>query len=102
MGGERKKWSAGGETAGTEPECNAAGEPQTEARRVCGALQNAARAEGAFCEVEWGVVGREEGPATRGAQQKRALVAAISRFGPKWANVDNRSITISCEVPPNC
>jgi hypothetical protein len=32
--GERKKWSAGGETAGTEPERNAAAEPQTEAARV--------------------------------------------------------------------
>jgi hypothetical protein len=29
--GERKQWSAGGETAGTEPERNAAAEPQTEA-----------------------------------------------------------------------
>jgi hypothetical protein len=32
--GERKQWSAGGETAGTEPERNAAAEPQTEAARV--------------------------------------------------------------------
>ena len=31
--GERVNWSAGGETAGTEPERNAAAEPQTEARR---------------------------------------------------------------------
>jgi hypothetical protein len=31
--GERRKWSAGGETAGTEPERNAAAEPQTEGRR---------------------------------------------------------------------
>ena len=31
--GERKQWSEGGETAGTEPEHNAAAEPQTEARR---------------------------------------------------------------------
>jgi hypothetical protein len=31
--GEREKWSAGGETAGTKPERNAAAEPQTEARR---------------------------------------------------------------------
>jgi len=34
--GERKKWSADEETAGTEPERNAAAEPQTEARRSCG------------------------------------------------------------------
>ena len=33
--GERKQWSAGGETAGTEPERNAAAEPQTEARTFC-------------------------------------------------------------------
>jgi hypothetical protein len=31
--GEREKWSAGGETAGTKPERNAVAEPQTEARR---------------------------------------------------------------------
>jgi len=31
--GEREKWSAGGVMAGTEPERNAAAEPQTEARR---------------------------------------------------------------------
>jgi len=29
--GERKQWSTGGETAGTEPERNADAEPQTEA-----------------------------------------------------------------------
>jgi hypothetical protein len=29
--GERKKWSGGGETAGTKSERNAAAEPQTEA-----------------------------------------------------------------------
>jgi len=38
-GGERKKWSAGKVTAGTEPERNAAAEPQTEAGRSCGKLQ---------------------------------------------------------------
>jgi len=32
-GRRRKKWSAGGETAGTKPERNAAAEPWTEARR---------------------------------------------------------------------
>jgi hypothetical protein len=31
--GEREKWSADEVTAGTEPERNAAAEPQTEARR---------------------------------------------------------------------
>jgi hypothetical protein len=31
--GERKKWSGGGETAGTHPERNAAAEPQMEASR---------------------------------------------------------------------
>jgi hypothetical protein len=31
--GEREKWSVGGETAGTEPERNAAAEPETEASR---------------------------------------------------------------------
>jgi len=40
MVGERKKWSAGGETAGTEPERNAAAEPQTEALRHCVKLQD--------------------------------------------------------------
>lgn len=34
-GRQRKKWSAGGETAGTEPERNAAAEPMTEAVRDC-------------------------------------------------------------------
>jgi len=36
--GEREKWSAGGETAGTEPERNAAAEPPTEACRRCDAF----------------------------------------------------------------
>jgi hypothetical protein len=49
--GERKQWSADGETAGTESERNAAAEPQTEARRSCG-KSNAARDERAACEAE--------------------------------------------------
>ena len=49
--GERRKWSGGGETAGTQTERNAAAEPQTEARRICG-QSIAARDERAVCEVE--------------------------------------------------
>jgi len=43
--GERGKWSADGETAGTESERNAAAEPQTEARRSCGTVRMTARDE---------------------------------------------------------
>ena len=50
--GERKQWSVGGETAGTEPERNAAAEPQTEARRLCGTSRMLARDERAICGVE--------------------------------------------------
>jgi len=46
----RKKWSAGGVTAGTEPECNA--EPQTEAGPLMRHIANAARDEGACCVAE--------------------------------------------------
>jgi len=47
--GEREKWRAGGETAGTEPERNADDEPPTEARRSCG---QSIAARDAVCEVE--------------------------------------------------
>jgi len=56
--GERGKWSADGETAGTESERNAAAEPQTEARRSCGTVRMAARDERAVLRSGTGVVGR--------------------------------------------
>src|SRR5665213_2418479 len=56
--GERKQWSADGETAGTESERNAAAEPQTEARRSCGTLRMPARDERAVLWSGAGVVER--------------------------------------------
>ena len=56
--GERKQWSADGETDGTESERNAAAEPQTEARRACGTARMAARNERAVLRSGTGVVGR--------------------------------------------
>ena len=52
--GERGKWSGGRREAFSEsqPERNAAAEPQTEARRSCGTLRMLARDERAVCEVE--------------------------------------------------
>jgi len=50
--GERRKWSGGRREAFSEsqPERNAAAEPQTEARRCCGNLPMPARDERGFCE----------------------------------------------------
>ena len=52
--GERGKWSGERREAssGTQPERNAAAEPQTEARRCCGNLPMLARDERVFCEAE--------------------------------------------------
>jgi hypothetical protein len=75
------KWSAGEETAGTEPERNAAVEPQTEARRRCGSFQVAGRDERAFCEAERARSrGRRGRPSAREVKQESALVTAEQVF----------------------
>ncbi len=58
-------------------ERNAAAEPQTEARRCCGALEFPLVTSARFSEVEWAWSrGRRGRPAARGAEEKRALVTA--------------------------
>ena len=72
--GEQRKCSTGGETAGTEPERNAAAEPKTEAAAVA-ANTIAARDERAGLRRGTGVVERVTGRrAAREVQQNRALV----------------------------
>ena len=65
-----------------KPERNAAAEPQTEARRVCGQCGIAARDERTVCKAERGRSrGREGRAAIRGAEQHRALVTAVTGDG---------------------
>ena len=67
--GERRKWSAVGETAGTQTERNAVAEPQTEASRICG-QSIAARDERVVLRSGTGVVERATGRRVAcGAQQ---------------------------------
>jgi len=73
--GEREKWSAGGETDGTEPKRNAAAEPQTEACCGCDILRMPVRDERAVCEVERA--------SSRGGAGRRAARGA--KQSPRWS-----------------
>jgi hypothetical protein len=56
VGGKREKWSAGGETAGTEPERNAAVDPLTEAAATLQSQLKSGRAGGTDLTARRGAV----------------------------------------------
>ena len=69
MVGVPAKWSGGGETVGTEPERNAATEPQTEARRLAAECPCPLVTNARIGEVELGgVEGRYGDGQARGAK----------------------------------
>jgi hypothetical protein len=68
-------------TAGTKAERNAAAEPQTEARRLCGTSRMLARDEGALCEAERAWSSGRKGPTESPCSEtKNALVTAELNF----------------------